>query len=129
MFFGRQGKLAMTQHFRLQFVFGIALGAAMGSLAYADDPPATSKETPAEATKAAADAVKHDAKVVGTAVKEGAQKVGVAAKEVAGEVADAAQQGAHEVAAAAKTGAAKTKAAVTGDKKTDTAEPASAPPP
>jgi hypothetical protein len=119
----------MTHHFRMQFVFGIALCAAVGSLAYADDPPATPKETPAEATKAAADAVKHDAKVVGNAVKEGAQKAGVAAKQVAGEVADAAQQSAHEVAAAAKTGAAKTKAAVTGEKKPEADESASAPNP
>jgi hypothetical protein len=116
----------MTHHVRAQLVFGIALATALGSLAHADDPPTTSKETPSEATKAAAEAVKHDAQVVGTAVKEGAQKVGVAAKQVAGEVTDAAQQGAHEVAVAAKSGAAKTKAAVTGEKKPESDEAASA---
>ena len=107
-----------------QLVLGITLAMAWGSLAYADDPPATSKETPSEATKAAAEAVKHDAQVVGTAVKEGAQKVGVAAKQVA----DAAQQGAQEVAAAAKSGAAKTKAAVKGEKKSDADDAASSSP-
>lgn len=111
-----------------QLVLGITLAMAWGSLAYADDPPATSKETPSEATKAAAEAVKHDAQVVGTAVKEGAQKVGVAAKQVAGQVADAAQQGAQEVAAAAKSGAAKTKAAVKGEKKSDADDAASSSP-
>lgn len=119
----------MTHQVRAQRVFGITLAMVLGSLAYADDPPATSKETPSEATKAAAEAVKHDAQVVGTAVKEGTQKVGVAAKQVAGEVADAAQQGAHEVAAAAKSGAAKTKAVVTGEKKSDSDAAASSSPP
>jgi hypothetical protein len=116
----------MTHFIRAQLIVGVVLGASAMSLAYADDPAPAPKETPAEATKAAADAVKHDAKVVGTAVKEGAQKVGVAAKEVAGQVADAAQQGAHEVAAAAKTGASKTKAAVTGEKKPETDDSAAA---
>lgn len=116
----------MVHPVRAQLVFGIAVVAmAWGSLACADDPPAPSKETPREATKAAAEAVKHDAQVVGAAVKEGAQQVGVAAKQVAGQVADAAQQGAHEVAAAAKSGAAKTKAAVTVEKKSDGDEAAS----
>jgi len=105
----------MHSTYRKQFVVQVALAFASLAAAHAEDPPADVKASAAGETKAAAEAVKRDAQLVGSAVKDGAQKVGVAAKEVALEVADAAQKGAHEVAAAAKSGVAKTKAAVSGN--------------
>jgi hypothetical protein len=103
----------MQYRSRAQFLVQVVL-LLFVCAAHAEEPPTGDKPSSADA---AAEAIKHDAKVVGAAVKDGAEKVGVAAKEVALQVADAAQEGAHEVAAAAKTGAAKTKAAVSGEKK------------
>jgi len=102
----------MQNLFHKHFVVQLAIILASLAVAHAEDLPETK----------VVDAVKQDARVVGSAVKGGAQKVGVAAKEVgvaakevALEVADAAQEGAHQVAAAAKSGVAKTKAAISGE--------------
>jgi hypothetical protein len=95
----------------LMAAWALALAPVAVTHAAEDQPSKTTASTHAHSLS---EAMRGDAKVVGSAIKEGAHRVAVAAKAVA-----------HEIASATRRGAAETRAAIKGEKReTTTAVPA-----